>query len=103
MMPDFIAFDADMAVLITLGVLVSLFAVALFIAARRVWKAEHMNIKTARDWMAGRGWIAWDDFKHDGMPRSPVGRGQTPEAAIADLMEQIDERKALGQTNDYRK
>lgn len=36
-------------------------------------------------------WIAIDDDTHD--LDSPVGRGPTEKAAIADLIEQIEDRK----------
>ena len=38
-------------------------------------------------------WSAVDDDNYDG-PGSPIGYGRTEEEAIADLLEQIEERRA---------
>jgi hypothetical protein len=47
-----------------------------------------MNIHTENQ--ATRVWVAYDDDVYDG-PGSTIGWGETPEAAIADLMEQLNE------------
>jgi hypothetical protein len=55
-----------------------------------------MNIKTHFDFppIPNRAfdWSAIDDDTYDG-PGSPVGRGPTKESALADLLEQREERK----------
>jgi hypothetical protein len=53
-----------------------------------------MNIKTSFDYppipIRNFDWSAWDDDAYDG-PGSPLGRGPTEDAAIADLLEQLTE------------
>ncbi len=39
-------------------------------------------------------WCAIDNDHYDGEPGSPVGYGRTADAAIADLMEQIEEARS---------
>ncbi len=46
-----------------------------------------MNIKISR---IPIGYTAIDDDCYSG-PGSPIGEGETPEAAVADLMEQLEE------------
>ena len=50
-----------------------------------------MNIKTENQ--ATRVWVAYDDDTYDG-PGSTIGWGETKEAAVADLLEKIEERNS---------
>ena len=48
-----------------------------------------MNIKTENQ--ATRVWVAYDDDTYDG-PGSAIGWGETPAAAIADLLERMEDK-----------
>lgn len=57
-----------------------------------------MKIKTEADqgWTGGAiYWTAWDEDSYDGAPgaNSPLGHGRTEVEAIADLCDQIQERR----------
>jgi hypothetical protein len=56
-----------------------------------------MNIKTDHDPppipLRNFDWLAYDDDTYDGLG-SPLGHGPTKEEAIADLLEQIEERQS---------
>lgn len=39
-------------------------------------------------------WVAIDDETYDGQPSDPIGHGATEQEAIADLLEQLEERDA---------
>ena len=53
-----------------------------------------MRIKTSFDYppipVRNFDWSAWDDDTYD--IGAPIGRGRTEEDAIADLLEQLEER-----------
>jgi hypothetical protein len=56
-----------------------------------------MTIKTHFDYppipIRSFDWSAIDDDTYDGTPGCPIGRGETERAAIADLLEQLEERQ----------
>jgi hypothetical protein len=56
-----------------------------------------MTIKTHFDYppipIRSFDWSAIDDDTYDGTPYCPIGCGETEKAAIADLLEQLEERE----------
>lgn len=53
----------------------------------------NVKIKTSFDYppipIRSMDWSAWDDSTYDG-PGSPLGHGETEDAAIQDLLDQLD-------------
>lgn len=47
-------------------------------------------------------WEAIDDETYGGEPTDPIGRGATEAEAIADLLEQLEEREGAQRGNDHK-